>query len=41
MLLDLGADNYDDALTDAVEGGHKEIANMMLEKGATNYDHAM
>jgi hypothetical protein len=29
MMLDLGANNYDEAMANAAEGGHKEIVQMI------------
>jgi hypothetical protein len=33
MMLNLGANDYNKAICDAAECGHKEIAQMMLDLG--------
>ncbi len=41
LMLDKGADNYDEAMANAASGGHMEIVELMLRLGATDYNWAM
>ena len=41
LMIDLGADNIDDAMINAVCDGHIDIVQLMLENGAIEIDWAM
>jgi hypothetical protein len=35
-MIEKGADSWNDGMTKACRGGHREIIKLMIEKGATN-----
>ena len=41
LMLERGANNYNESMAKAACGGHLEIVELMLEKGATDYNWAM
>ena len=41
LMLDRGADNYNETMINAVRTGHESIVRLMLENDADNYNEAM
>ena len=41
LMLEKGANNYNQCMIEASHQGHKDIVLIMLEKGATNYRECM
>merc|ERR1711916_328643 len=41
LMLEKGADGYSKAMADAAKGGHKEIVELMIEKGVSDCRVAM
>ena len=40
-MLELGVNNFNVTMVRAALRGHQNIVELMLEKGATNYNHAI